>query len=88
MGHAKADVLPSKLRLQGSLETEARQRTPTLQAYISRLAQNETLLRSEPLFYFLAAHRAPPRQHLWEQLTAGSVPEPYLVHVHVHVHVQ
>ena len=71
---ASGAQLPSKLRLPGSLETEARQRTPTLQAYISRLAQNETLLRSEPLFYFLAAHRAPPRQRLWEQLTTGSVP--------------
>tara|TARA_B100000795_G_scaffold229213_2_gene186196 strand:- start:24 stop:281 length:258 start_codon:yes stop_codon:yes gene_type:complete len=71
---ASGAQLPSKLRLPGSLETEARQRSPTLQAYISRLAQNETLLRSEPLFYFLAAHRAPPRQRLWDQLTTGSVP--------------
>jgi hypothetical protein len=66
--------LPSKLRLPGSLETEARQRTPALQAYLSRLARDGTLLRSEPLFYFLAAHRAPPRQRLWTQLTTGSVP--------------
>ena len=68
---ASGAQLPSKLRLPGSLETEARQRMAPLQAYMSRLVQNQTLLRSEPLYYFLAAHRAPPRRRLWEQLTMG-----------------
>ena len=50
-----------------------------LQAYMSRLVQNQTLLRSEPLYYFLAAHRTPPRHRLWEQLTAGGVGAAMLV---------
>jgi hypothetical protein len=70
--------------LPGSLETEARQRTPALQAYLSRLARDETLLRSEPLFYFLAAHRAPPRQRFWAQLTTGSAPRHQRARTKVH----
>ena len=50
-----------------------RQLSRPLQAYLERLVASPALRRSEPLYYFLAAHRTPSRKRVWEQLAGGAV---------------